>query len=54
MFLFSFLKVDVDNVENAVDYWQLRKDRGYNYEDTVEICEKLMSKEEYEAKVSIR
>lgn len=40
-------QVDVDSLENADEYWQLRKDRGYDYEDTVEISEQTMGKEFY-------
>jgi len=49
----EYFKVNAENLKCANEYWQLRKDRGYDYEDLVELSEKVMKKEDLEAKLKI-
>lgn len=43
-------QIDVDNLDNEETLKQVRKDRGYNYEDQVKITEAM---ENYEQKVRL-
>ncbi|XP_054709272.1 uncharacterized protein LOC129218978 [Uloborus diversus] len=38
----EYWQVDVDNIEADKKYWNLRSERGYNYEDLIEISPTIM------------